>query len=85
MRVVENKVLRTTSGPKGDEVTDEWRELHNEDTKQLYSTNIIRVINSTRIRWTQHEGRTVERCTKGFGGETCGKGTTWQIQAQMEG
>jgi hypothetical protein len=64
MRVFNNRVLRRISGPKRDEVADEWRKPHNKDIKHLHSsTNIIRVINSTRIRWTEHEGCTVERCT----------------------
>jgi hypothetical protein len=41
----ENKVLRRISGPRRDEVTGEWRRLHNEDLNDLYSSpNIVRVI-----------------------------------------
>jgi hypothetical protein len=40
--VPENRVLRTICGPKRDEVTEEWRKLHNEELKDLYSSpNII--------------------------------------------
>jgi hypothetical protein len=44
--VFENRVLRRISGPKRDEVTGEWRKLHNEELHILYSsTNIIRQMN----------------------------------------
>jgi hypothetical protein len=42
--VIENRVLRRIFGPKRDEVTGEWRRLHNEELNDLYlSSNIIRV------------------------------------------
>jgi hypothetical protein len=45
LRVFENRVLRRVFGPKRDEVTREWRKLHNEELNDLYSSpNIIRVI-----------------------------------------
>jgi hypothetical protein len=45
LRVFENRVLRRIFGPKRDEVTGEWRRLHNEELNDLYSSpNIIRVI-----------------------------------------
>ena len=37
MRVSENRVLRKVFGPKRDEVTGEWRKLHNEELNDLYS------------------------------------------------
>jgi len=46
LRVFENRVLRRIFGPKRDEVTGEWRKLHNEELSDLYSSpNIVRVIN----------------------------------------
>jgi hypothetical protein len=50
--VCENRVLRRIFGPKRDEVTGDWRKLHNEELHNLYfPTNIIRVIKSRRLRW----------------------------------
>ena len=51
LRVFENRVLRGIFGPKRDEVTGEWRKLHNEELNDLYcSLNIVRVIKSRRMR-----------------------------------
>jgi hypothetical protein len=45
MRVFENRVLRRIFGPKRDHVTGDWRNLHNEELHNLYSSpNIIRMI-----------------------------------------
>jgi hypothetical protein len=50
----------TTIRPKRDEVTGEWRKLHNEEINKLYSSpTIVRVIKS-RIRWARHVARRVE-------------------------
>jgi hypothetical protein len=63
--VFENRVLRRMFGPKGDEVTKEWRRLHNEEINDLYSSpNIIRVVKSRGMRWAGHVVRRGgERCT----------------------
>ena len=64
-------VLRIILGPKREEVTGEWRKLHNEELKGLYSSpNIVRVIKSRRMRWVGHvarmgEGRGVYRVLVG--------------------
>jgi hypothetical protein len=58
LRVFENRVLRRIFGPKRDEVTGEWRRLHNEELYAVYSSpNIIRVIKSRRLRWAGHVAR----------------------------
>jgi len=51
LRVFENKVLRGIFVPRKDEVTGEWRRLHNEELNDLYcSPNIVRVIKSRRMK-----------------------------------
>ena len=55
MRVFENRVLRRMFGPKRDEVTGEWRKLHNEELNDLYSLpNDVRAIKPRRMRWAGH-------------------------------
>ena len=64
--VFENRVLRKVFGPKKDEVTGEWRKLHNEELNDLYSSpNIVRVVKSRQMRWAGHVARMggVEVCT----------------------
>jgi hypothetical protein len=71
LRVFENRVLRRVFGPERDEVTAEWRKLHNEELSDLYSLpNMVRVVKSRRMRWTGHvarmrEGRGVHRVLVG--------------------
>ena len=56
--VFENRVLRRVFGPKRDEVTGEWRKLHNEELSDLHSLpNIVRVVKSRRMRWAGHVAR----------------------------
>ena len=58
LRVFENKVLRGIFGPRRDEVTGDWRRLHNEELNDLYcSPHIVRVIKSRRMRWDGHVAR----------------------------
>ncbi|KAJ4443686.1 hypothetical protein ANN_05361 [Periplaneta americana] len=58
LRVFENKVLRKIFGAKRDEVTGEWRKLHNAELHVLYpSPDIIRNIKSRRLRWAGHLAR----------------------------
>jgi hypothetical protein len=60
--VFENKVLRRIFGPKRDEVTGEWRQLHNEELHDLYSSpSIIRIIKTRRMRWAGHVARMGEK------------------------
>jgi hypothetical protein len=60
--VFENRVLRRISGRKRDEVTGEWRKLHNEELHGLYpSPSIIRIIKSRKMRWVGHVARMGEK------------------------
>jgi len=62
LRVFENRVLRRLFGPRRDEVTGEWRKLHNEERSDLYSSpNIVRVLKSRRMRWAGHVARMGDR------------------------
>jgi hypothetical protein len=55
-------VLRRIFGPKGDEVTGEWRKLYNKELHDLYSSpSIIRIIKSWRMRWVGHVARMGEK------------------------
>jgi uncharacterized membrane protein len=65
LRVFENRVLRRIFGPKRDEVTGEWRKLHNEELRDMYSlTSIIRIIKSRRMRWVGYVARIGRRGTR---------------------
>jgi hypothetical protein len=58
LRVFENSFLRKIFGPKRDDVTEEWRKLHNEELHNLYSSpDIIRQVKSRRMRWAGHVAR----------------------------
>ena len=62
LRVFQSRVLRRIVGPRRDEVTGEWRKLHNEELNDLYcSPNIFRVIKSRRMRWVGHVARIRKR------------------------
>jgi len=55
LRVFENIVLRRILGPRRDEVTGEWKRLHNEELNDFYSSpTIVQVIKSRRMRWAGH-------------------------------
>jgi len=65
----------TTFGPKRDEVTGEWRKLHNEELNDLYSLpNIVRVVKSRRMRWAWHVARMGED-----------RGVHWVLVGKPEG
>jgi hypothetical protein len=78
LRVFENRVLRRIFGPKRNEVRGEWRKLHNEELRDLYSSPIIiRIIKSRRMRWAGHVARMGEKrnAYRLFVGKTEGKTT----------
>jgi hypothetical protein len=73
----ENRVLRRIFGPKRGEIKGEWRNLHNEELRNLYSSpDIIRQIKSRRMRWTGHVARMGggRKGYKGLVGKPEGKG-----------
>jgi hypothetical protein len=64
LRVFENRVQRRIFGPKRDEVTGEWRNLHNEELRDLYSSPsiiIIRIIKWKRMIFAGHVARMGEK------------------------
>ena len=75
-RVFQNWVLRRIFGPKREEVTGEWRKLHNEEHNDLYSVTSVffLVIKSRRIRWAWHVACMEER----GGVNRVLVGTTWE-------
>jgi hypothetical protein len=72
LRVFENRVVRGIFGPKRDEVTGEWRKLHDTELHNLYSSpDIIRQIKSKQTGWAGHVTRTGEeiKIVQDFGGK----------------
>jgi len=61
LRVFENWLLKIIFGPRRDEVTGEWRKLHNEELNDVYSPNIFWVIKSRKKRWVGNEPLMGER------------------------
>jgi hypothetical protein len=84
LRVFENRVLRRIFGLKRDEVTREWRKLHNGELHNLCSSpDIIRQIKSRRMSWAGHVARMGggEERVQRFGGKARRKKTTWKTKA----
>jgi len=73
--MLENRAFRRIFWPRRDEVTGEWKRLHNEERNVLYSTpNVVRVIKSRRMRWVGHVARMGER-----------RGLCWVLVGKPEG
>ena len=82
LRVFENRVLRRICGPKRDEVTGEWRKLHNEELNDVYSSAIF---SCDKIEKNEMGGACGvygggESCAQGSGGETGWKETIGETQ-----
>jgi hypothetical protein len=62
LKLFENRVLRRMYGPKRDEVWREWRQLHNDELRDLnHSPSIIKIFNSRRMKWAVHVARMVHK------------------------
>jgi hypothetical protein len=88
LSVFENRVLRRIFGSRRDEVTGDWRKLHNEERHNLYSLpNIIRMIKSRRMKWAGHVARMGE--ARNAYRDICGKArrkeTTRKTKTYMGG
>jgi hypothetical protein len=82
LSMFENRVLRRIFGARRDEVTGEWRKLHNEELHILYSfPSITTKIKSRRIRWARHVARMGQECVQGFDGKARRKENTWKTKA----
>jgi hypothetical protein len=84
LRVYENRVITRIFGPKRDEITAEWRKLHNKELHILYSSpNIIRQIKSRRLWWAGAGGMHGRRqgSIQGLDEKAKRKGATWKTKA----
>jgi hypothetical protein len=76
LKVFENRVLRRIFGPKRDEVTGDWRKMHNGELHNLYSSP-NRMIKTKRMRWAGHVARMGEdECILDIDGEARRKETS---------
>ena len=82
LRVFQNRMLRRIFGPKKDEVTGEWRRLHNKEFHALcFAPNIIRVIKSGRRMCGEYRTYGESKCAYRVSvGETLGNDTIWKSQ-----
>jgi hypothetical protein len=82
LRVFENRVLRRIFGPKTDELTGEWRKLHNKELHNLYSSpDIIRQVKANDVGGACGTHGRGEKSVKGFGGKFRRNETTWKTKA----
>jgi hypothetical protein len=82
--VFKNRVLRRIFGPKKNDITGEWRRLHNDELYDLYSSpNIIWMIKSRRMRWVGHVVRMGDRrgVHRMLVGSSEDRETTWKTKA----
>jgi hypothetical protein len=80
--VFENRVLRRIFGPKRDEVTGEWKKLHNEELYDLYSSpDIIRQVKENEVGGACGTHGRGEKSLQGFGGKARRKETTGKTKA----
>jgi hypothetical protein len=81
LRVFENRVLRRIFGPKRDEVTGEWRKLHNEELRNVWSSpSMIRNDEIREARWVMYVACTGRSENVGNDGKTRMKETTRRTQ-----
>jgi hypothetical protein len=82
LRVFENRALRRIFGPKRDEVTAEWRNLHNEELHNLYSSpDIIRQVKANEVAGACGMHGRGEKNVQGSGGKARRKESTWKTKA----
>jgi hypothetical protein len=82
LKVFENRVLRRIFGPKWGDVTGEWRKLHKEQLRNLYSyPDIIRQVKGNEVDGACGTHGRGEKCVKGFGGKARRKETTGKTMA----
>ena len=79
LRVFENRVLGRVFWPKRDEITGEWRKLHNWEINVLYSSpNVVHVIKWRRMRWAGHVARMEGEACTGFWCGNLGERDHWK-------
>jgi hypothetical protein len=83
LRVFENRVLRRIFEPKRDEVTGEWRKLHNEELHNLYSSPDIRQVKANEVGGACGTHVRGEKSVQGFGGKVRREETTWKTKAYV--
>jgi hypothetical protein len=82
LRVFENRVLRRIFGSKTDEVTGEWRKLHNEELQNLNSSpDILKQVKANEVGGACGTHVRGEKSVQGFGGKARRKETTWKTKA----
>jgi hypothetical protein len=79
LRVFENRVLRRIFGPRRDEVTGEWKKLHNEELHEVYSSpTIVQMIKCRRMRWVGYVAQMGRGVKRVLVGKPDGKRQLWR-------